>query len=298
MRSAWALCAVLVACTPATATTEEFVVESDALGTDAAIEPAPAEPAPAEPAEPAPAEPAPAEPAEPAPPLIPIDEVLDHEAFVSPRTHPLWPTASSDRCPSVMFGAIGPAIDAGPTSERIVAAHGSPGSHALGRTPSAIVPLRHHTRIAGLQLFGAINHEAGCMMGWTHTHCFVTDAVVACAERPELATGAPLQRLVQSLHLRPHDVPPEGWFELAVALSGVPALALRPDDLAVCPGLPGVLAVPPSVQRTLDGVDIRFTAVQGRTAWRYRIRIDTEGRVRLRRDALGTRPRSEWDMAD
>ncbi|MBX7080411.1 MAG: hypothetical protein K1X88_14535 [Nannocystaceae bacterium] len=278
MRRACSLTLALAGCTPATLPTDEFaIVETESLDAEA-IDGDAGDAAAAEPT------------------LVPIDEVLKHETVVAPRTHPLWPTASADRCPAVMFGSLPPELDAGPTFDRITDAHVALGERAQGQRPSAIVPLRHHAQGAGLRLFAATNAESGCMMGWTHTHCVVSDAVVACAERPELATGASLQRVVQAERLRPHDLPPEGWFELAVALSGVETLALSPDDPSACIDLPHVLAVPPSVERTLDRVDIRFTALEGLTAWWYRIEVEANGGVRLRRDALGSRPRREFEI--
>lgn len=278
MRRACSLTLALAGCTPATLPTDEFaIVETESLDAEA-IDGDAGDAAAAEPT------------------LVPIDEVLKHETVVAPRTHPLWPTASADRCPAVMFGSLPPELDAGPTFDRITDAHVALGERAQGQRPSAIVPLRHHAQGAGLRLFAATNAESACMMGWTHTHCVVSDAVVACAERPELATGASLQRVVQAERLRPHDLPPEGWFELAVALSGVETLVLSPDGPSACIRLPHVLAVPPSVERTLDRVDIHFTALQDLTAWWYHVEVDANGRVRLRRDALGSRPRREFEI--
>lgn len=170
--------------------------------------------------------------------------------------HPLWPTPFEGQCPRVAFTELTPALSSGDMLERVAVGRGD----LLPRPPSHVVMLRHHVELPGLRLAAVLDHSGGCMMGWSHSHCFVTATDTYCAGKGD----GELRRLVRDFDLQPRDLPAHAWLELGVVLAGTEQLVLDPIGMGACTTVAGALAHGPVVQIDDQRVVLRFTGITER----------------------------------
>lgn len=173
------------------------------------------------------------------------------------RTYPLWPTPIDEPCPAVMFGSWDPQLDGGPLFERVTARLSTVEDPRLRVTPSEITLLRHHVHAPGLLLVAASDTSSGCMMGWSHTHCFADPEGVYCPD----GTARELERLVRAHALRPTSLTSAGWVELSAVMVGAEHIVIEPKLVRECTTIAGVEALPPTVELEETRVTVRFTAI-------------------------------------
>jgi hypothetical protein len=192
------------------------------------------------------------------------------------RRYPLWPTPVTEPCPAVMFGRYSPALDGGDMFERVAARLAAVEGH-LGVTPSEITLLRDHLHVPGLRLVAASDTSGGCMLGWSHTHCFVTATAAYCPD----GSTADLERLVRDHRLVPFSLDPAGWFELAVVMSGAESIVLEPGLVRECTRVEGAAAQRPTVEIDDARVTVRFTAITEGDGIDYSVAFAPRGRVTM-----------------
>jgi hypothetical protein len=194
------------------------------------------------------------------------------------RTYPLWPTPISEPCPGVMFGSFGGLeLNGGDMFDRIRARLAAVGVPRLSVSPSEIVPLHDHIDVPGLRLMAASYTGSGCMMGWHHTHCFVTHDDVYCPD----GSSKDLERLVRAHGLTPHSLDSAGWFELAVVMTGVETLVIEPRLVRECTRVAGAEAVAPAVEIDPERVTVRFTSIDDGAGLDHTVIVERDGTVRM-----------------
>lgn len=194
------------------------------------------------------------------------------------RTYPLWPTPITEPCPTVMFGSYAPQLEGGDMFERVTARLGTVGEGRLRVSPSEITLLHDHVNVHGLRLVAASDTRGGCMMGWSHTHCFVSATHAYCPD----GTTDDLVRLVRDHRLEPTSLDRAGWFELAVVMSGAESIVIEPALVRECTRVPEVEALPPTVVVEDAQVTVRFTAITEGDGIDTTVIIGPDGRVTMK----------------
>lgn len=193
------------------------------------------------------------------------------------RTYPLWPTPIDEPCPAVMFGSWEPQLDAGPMFERVTARLATIADLRLSVTPSEIMLLRDHIGVPGLRLVAASDTDSGCMMGWSHTHCFVDPHAVYCPD----GTDDELERLVRDHGLRPTSLGSAGWLELSAVMVGAETIVIEPKLVRECTSIEGVEALAPTVELEESRVTVRFTAITEGHGFDHTVVVTDEGTVTM-----------------
>jgi hypothetical protein len=215
------------------------------------------------------------------------------------RIHPLWRTPVDRPCPTTVFAPIGPNLHGGDMFDRITEhrtrTSGNDGEVAWLKLPTSIVMLHDHVGLPGLRLVLVSNTASSCMLGWTHTHCFVDADAVYCPD----GTTEDLERLVRAHQLEPRSLSEAGWFELAMVMTGVEHFVVDEAYLHECvPDLPSASALAPAVTIEDEQVTIRFTAIEGGRGTDHTIRIERSGKVDAGKATRWYLPRHEVWLAE
>jgi hypothetical protein len=205
------------------------------------------------------------------------------------RTYPLWPTPIDEPCPAVMFGSWEPQLDAGPMFERVTARLATIADLRLKVAPSEIVLLRDHIDVPGLRLVAASDTDAGCMMGWSHTHCFVDPDDVYCPD----GTDDELERLVRHHGLRPTSLTSAGWLELSAVMVGAEHIVIEPKLVRECTIIKDVEALAPAVELEESRVTVRFTAITEGHGFDHTVVVTADGAVTTETDERWHMPSDE-----
>lgn len=193
------------------------------------------------------------------------------------RTYPLWPTPIDEPCPAVMFGSWEPQLDAGPMFERVTARLATIADLRLRVQPSEIMLLRDHIEVPGLRLVAASDTDSGCMMGWSHTHCFVDPGDVYCPD----GSARELERLVRAHGLRPTSLTSAGWLELSAVMVGAEYIVIEPKLVRECTTITGVEALAPTVELEETRVTVRLTAITEGHGVDYTVVVAGDGSVTM-----------------
>lgn len=193
------------------------------------------------------------------------------------RTYPLWPTPIDEPCPAVMFGSWEPQLDAGPMFERVTARLATIADPRFHVKPSEIMLLRDHIDVPGLRLVAASDTDAGCVMGWSHTHCFVGPADVYCPD----GTDDELERLVRNHRLRPTSLTSGGWLELSAVMVGAEHVVIEPKLVRECTSIAGVEALAPTAELEESRVRVRFTAITEGHGFDHTVVVTADGTVTM-----------------
>jgi len=190
-------------------------------------------------------------------PRDPDPELVERQRR-APRTSSLWRTPVSEPCPTVVFGTLSPELTAGDTFDRVSRHLDGLGQTRWNVQPTEVLLLRDHLERPGVRLVVSSSTESGCMMGWAHAHCLVTDAAVYCPD----GTTEPLERFVGD-HVRSlHELSEAAWFELVAVLTGVERFVFEPTLVGECSDVPGVSARPPQVEVFDDRVEVALTLIE------------------------------------
>jgi hypothetical protein len=210
----------------------------------------------------------------------------------TPRTHPLWRTPVTDACPAVMFSSLTPDFGLGDTFSRVHDRLASIPDRRLGVSPSEVMLVHDRIALPGVRLVAAMDTDGACMMGWSHTHCLVTDDAAWCPD----GTTRDMQAIVDRFALTPFSLSDAEWFELAMIMSGASSFVLEPALLSECTRVTGARATAPRVVRGLGGVTVEFTAIDDGDGTHYSVTI-ASGRVSTTARRAWTHPEPE-DLLD
>lgn len=208
------------------------------------------------------------------------------------RTYPQWPTPIDEPCPAVMFGSFEPQLDGGDMFERVSARLAAIGPSRLGLTPTELTLVHDHIDVPGLRLVAASDTRGSCMMGWSHTHCFVTATDAYCPD----GTSGDLERLVRAHALTPAALSTAAWIELAVVMSGAERLVVEPRLVRECTRVLGVEALEPTVEMSDQGLTVRFTAITDGEGIDYTVRFERDGGVTLAAETRWPLPPSDEEV--
>lgn len=205
------------------------------------------------------------------------------------RRYPLWPTPIDEPCPAVMFGRFEPQLAGGPLFDRVSARLSSVEHPRLRVTPSEITLLRAHVVVPGLRLVAASDTSSGCMLGWSHTHCFVGPEDVYCPD----GSARELERLVRAHGLRPTSLTSAGWLELAAVMVGAEHIVIEPALVRECTTIEGVEALTPAVTLEEARVTVRFTAITEGHGVDHTVIVEADGAVTVEADERWHMPGDE-----
>ncbi|HWB81799.1 MAG TPA: hypothetical protein VG755_42850 [Nannocystaceae bacterium] len=222
-------------------------------------------------------------PPEAEPPLRSVREVLD---LPPPRQHALWPVPVTAACPRVAFGSLTPAFTSGDMMRRVAADFSAKHQGHWSAVPSEVMLLRDHLGRAGVRLVAAMDHSAGCMMGWWSKHCFVTATQVYC---PGDARET-IARFVRDLAIAPRDLEASAWLEVVTVLLDVETIVLWPAELSSCTQVTGAVASAPSVRRLDDRVVVQLTAIVDGAGISYTVDIRADHSVVIDEQRLWEAP--------
>lgn len=227
-------------------------------------------------------------PPEEDPPPRSVREALD---LPPPREHELWPVPVTDACPRVVFGALAPPFGDGDMMRRVAADFSAKDPSRWRAVPSEVMLLRHHLDVPGVRLVAAMNHDAGCMMGWWSKHCFVTAREVYCPGDARVS----IARFVRDLDIAPRELDASAWLELVAVLLDVETIVLWPNELSSCTQVAGATANAPSVRWLDDRVVVQLTAIVEGAGISYTVEIRDGGTVTIDEERRWAKPPDPWD---